>query len=268
MPLNTEKYSLGYTPATHAFLHRRRGDTHGWFFREYLQPGVRLLDCGCGPGNITLDLARSIAPGEVIGVDQDAGQIAMASAAAQDAKLSNARFRQANIYALPFADGEFDRAFSHALFEHLADPLAAMREIKRVLRPGGVAGLCAPDWRAFIVEPSSPDLVAAIELYKRIQRSGGGDPDIGGKLAAMMVAAGYSEVKPIAHYECYAPLSIIGNLVSHRLEISPEADGSVAKQWVTAEALARYVQAVRDWQRMPHGLWAQAWVAAIGVKAS
>ena len=83
MASNTEQYSLGHTPTTHAFLHRRRGDTHGWFFHDHLQPGVRLLDCGCGPGNITLDLAHAIAPGEVIGVDQDAGQIALASAAAQ-----------------------------------------------------------------------------------------------------------------------------------------------------------------------------------------
>ncbi len=265
MASNTEQYSLGHTPTTHAFLHRRRGDTHAWFFHDHLQPGVRLLDCGCGPGNITLDLARAIAPGEVIGVDQDAGQIALARAAAQRANLSNAQFRPGSIYALPFAGAEFDRVFSHALFEHLADPLAAMKEVKRVLRPGGIAGICTPDWRGFIVEPSSPDLVAAIELYKRIQRSGGGNPDIGGALATIMVEAGFTQVHPLARYECYEPLSAIGDLVSHRLEIAPANDDIVAKQWVRAETLARYVRAVRAWQRVPHGMWAQAWVAAIGV---
>src|SRR6185436_3740511 len=105
-----------------------------------LKPGMRLLDCGCGPGGITVGLAQRVSPGEVIGVDVGGAQLEHARERASTAKVSTT-FREASIYSLPFLDAEFDAVFSHALFEHLPEPLQALAEIYRVLKPGGCVGL-------------------------------------------------------------------------------------------------------------------------------
>lgn len=71
------------------------------FFLPYLQPGMRLLDCGCGPGTITIGLAAAVAPGEVVGIDLEAAQINLAQTQAAQANVTNARFEVANVYELP-----------------------------------------------------------------------------------------------------------------------------------------------------------------------
>src|SRR5687767_1278399 len=102
---------------------------------------MRLIDCGCGPGTITADLALLVTPGETVGVDVREEAVAAARSVAAERGLSTASFRTASVYELPFPDGHFDAAFACAVVQHLASPLAALREIRRVLRPGGVLGI-------------------------------------------------------------------------------------------------------------------------------
>lgn len=107
------------------------------FFLPHLRPGMSLLDCGCGVGSITLDLAERVAPGQVVGVDLDESQIAMARAEAERRGLSNVRFEVASIYELPFPNGSFDAALAHTLLFHLHDPLRALRVLRQMLKPAG-----------------------------------------------------------------------------------------------------------------------------------
>lgn len=129
-----ETYTPGYTANASDFMAQRRAGTHAAFFTPRLRPGMRLLDCGCGPGTLTVDLAEIIAPGEAVGVDREAAQLEAARGLAQQRRI-NARFEAATVYELPFPDRYFDAVFSHALFEHLREPLRALAEIKRVLKP-------------------------------------------------------------------------------------------------------------------------------------
>lgn len=92
-----------------------------------------------------MDIAELVAPGQVIGIDVDEGQLEVARANAKERGLTNVSFEQANVYALRFADSSFDAVLAHTILVHLDDPLRALREFKRLLKPGGVVGISDDD---------------------------------------------------------------------------------------------------------------------------
>src|SRR5215468_3156288 len=125
---------------SHAGFARRTGAGAAFFLR-HLRPGMRLIDCGCGPGSITVDLAQAVTPGEAIGIDLRVEALTHGRQLARASGLSNVTFQVANVYQLPFPDAAFDAAFACAVLQHLAAPLAALKEMRRVLKPGGVIGI-------------------------------------------------------------------------------------------------------------------------------
>src|SRR5262245_909627 len=102
---------------------RRTVEANASFVLPHLRPGLTVLDCGCGPGSITLGLAERVAPAQVVGIDVADQQVAAARALATEREVRNVRFERASIYDLPFAGGTFDLAFAHTVLEHLGDPL-------------------------------------------------------------------------------------------------------------------------------------------------
>src|SRR5262245_38433254 len=127
--MEAESYTPGHTANASDFMARRTLQSHGQFFLGYLAPGLSVLDCGCGPGTITLGIARAVQPGAVTGVDFGISQIARATDRAAADAVANVNFRVADCYALPFEDEAFDRIFSNALLEHLSDPVRALKEM-------------------------------------------------------------------------------------------------------------------------------------------
>lgn len=94
-----------------------------------------------GPGAIALGFAEILSPGEVVGLDTSAYHVEAARHAAQERGIRNARFDVGDIYHLPFPNGTFDAAFSSAVLQYLHDPIAALQEMRRVLKPGGIVGV-------------------------------------------------------------------------------------------------------------------------------
>ena len=240
-------YTPGHTANAVTFMAQRRAATHAAFFLPQLKAGMRLLDCGCGPGTITLDLARRVAPATVIGMDRSDVQFASARATAAREGLA-VTFETGDIERLPFPDASFDAAFAHALFEHISDPARAAAEIRRVLKPGGCLGLRSPDWGGFLLYPFPPEVERAIAAYRALMTDNKGDVLAGRKLPSFLRRAGFARVVPSASYEIYRDPARIAEYLAVQLD---NRDAAAAAS-------------LRAWHRDAEAFFAQAWVEAIG----
>jgi SAM-dependent methyltransferase len=249
--MSAELYTPGHTSNASDFMAKRSLQSHGQFFQNHLTPGVAVLDCGCGPGTITLGIARAVHPGPVTGVDFGASQIERAIAHATAQTVGNVTFRVADCYDLPFERNAFDRIFSNALLEHLSDPVRALQELYRTLKPGGIIGVSAPDWGGFLLSPPSAELTRAIEAYTGLQTRNGGDVQVGRKLGLHLAAAGFAGVQMSARYECYPSREVIGEFLALQLEQQGDAQSA---------------RTLRAWSRVEGGMFAQTWVEAVARK--
>lgn len=258
-----ETYTVGYTDLAVRYMQRRYAARDAAFLLPYLKPGMALLDCGCGPGTITVGLAETVAPGSVVGIDLNDGQVEIAAKTAVGRGIKNLRFEAASVYQLPFPDHSFDVVFAHAVFEHLAEPQAALHEVRRVLRPAGVVGLSSPDWSGNIIAPRDPEIERAIEVFKAIQQRNGGNPYVGRDLGSLLDEIGFSQIKLTAMYDCYEDIPLVAGLLAQQIE-----DG-VGRQIVSGPDLSRadvgeLCRALREWAKRPGILFAQTFVEAIG----
>ncbi len=248
-----EQYTPGYSKNSVSFMSNRRLETHGTFFLPFLKDQMTVLDCGCGPGVLTCDIAERIPNGKALGVDVEKSVLKIAEDQAKTRKLENIMFQQANVYDLENINESFDAVFSHALLEHLKDPSKAVQQIHKVLKPGGTLAVCSPDWSGFLLAPSSEKLSQAIEAYKDLQTKNGGDVFVGGKLSRFFESAGFDQIKIDARYEVYKSLNFIGKYLALQLEKADET---------------MHAQTLREWMEEPNGLFAQAWVSCVGKKAA
>ena len=109
------------------------------------QEGDRVLDLGCGPGFYITELLETVGPaGSVVGIDRSPDMLAVAAKRAEG--KPNVEFHEGGATALPIADNSVDRALSVQVFEYIDDVPAALREVWRVLRPGGRLVLWGVDW--------------------------------------------------------------------------------------------------------------------------
>ena len=153
------------------------------YLAPHLRPGLDLLDVGCGPGTITVDLAARVAPGRVVGVDVSADPLEEARAAAERAGVA-VTFEVGDVYALEAADDSFDVVHAHQVLQHLTDPVAALREMARVCRPAGVIAVRDVDYGAFVTFPPDEGLDHWLDLYHRVARANGAEPDAGRRLVS------------------------------------------------------------------------------------
>ena len=260
-------YVPGYDADAIAFMSRRSAETHAAFVLPRLAPGARLLDCGCGPGAITVGLARRVAPGLVVALDREPSQTELTRERAAAEGVDNVEVLVADVASLPFPEGSFDAVFSHALLEHLSRPVEALAEMRRVLAPGGMIAIAAPDFGAFLLAPPDPEVERAADYYRRIREAAGGDPLAGRRLGVHLAEAGFSGVELSAHYECYDPREPIVEHLAGRIERSPELDDGAS--WAVGPAAsALMARALRTWGARPDALFAQCWVTAVAWRAS
>lgn len=204
-PAHQEAYVHSYDgTATRQVFSGRTADKHAAFFLPHLTPGMHLLDCGSGPGTITAGLAHAVSPGEVTGIEIEAGQVELARENAAKLGLRNVRFEQGSAYELPYPDNQFDAVFSHAMLEHLRDPAVVVKEMRRVLKPGGIAGIRCADMRMSVLAPSDDILDRAWNVYLEYRRHCGGDPAFGRRSRWVLREGGFTETIGTASCETWA----------------------------------------------------------------
>lgn len=182
----------------------RTAENSAGYLLPHLRPGLRLVDVGSGPGTVTLDLARRVAPGAVLGVDPSALAVEYAAGLAFDGGVSNAGFAVGDPYELPVADASVDVVHAHQVLQHLDNPVAALREMRRVLAPGGILAARDADYGAVAWYPKLAGLTTWLAVYRAVHEFTGGDPDAGRALKAWARQAGFDTVTSSASMWCFA----------------------------------------------------------------
>ncbi|MER5863926.1 methyltransferase domain-containing protein [Kitasatospora sp. NPDC002040] len=216
-----------------------------------LRPGQAVLDVGCGPGTITADLAGLVGPtGRVVAVDTSAEVLAAAAEYTAGRGVGNVAFEVADAHRLPYADGEFDVVHAHQVLQHVTDPVAVLRELRRVTAPGGVVACRDADYTAMTWYPELPELAGWMALYQRVSRANGGEPDAGRRLAAWARAAGFDRVACSSSTWTYATQEQRdwwGGLWADRVVDSGIARTAVADGYATPAELAALSDGWRRW---------------------
>ncbi len=261
---DTERGYQAWLRDTHGPAHERRtAERHAAFLLPHLRPGMRLLDAGCGPGSITIGLAQAIAPGEAAGIDASDGAIAMARAAALEHGVANVRFETADVTALPFADASFDAVFAHALLQHLPFPLDALRELHRVLRPGGVIGVADADFDGAIVAPASPALERSAEILRRTRQNA----FIGKSLRGLLHEAGFVRTAASVTAQWQGDetsVRLTGEWNARYFESAPFIAQAEERGWATRVEMRAVAAAWRTWSVDPGAFSAAFWCHAVG----
>jgi SAM-dependent methyltransferase len=253
MTRSRETYTPGYSEPTLRLMLQRTAANHAAFFTPFLHRGMHVLDCGCGPGTITLDLAKLVSPGQVFGMDLEPGQVRYAQDRARQQEQANALFGMASIYTLPFEDRQFDAVFSHALFEHLREPVRALREKKRVLKSSGFVGIRSPDWAGWLVHPPNTLIEQAFHQFKDIQIANGGNPHLGRGIKGFLRESGFSNLSLTASYEIFDDPAFFVEWLASCLELRGHSE------------LRRNEQELRTWCEHPDALIAVSWFEGLGL---
>ena len=253
-----------------AVFARRTGEVAA-FLAPHLRAGMRLLDCGCGPGSITVDLARAVAPGEAIGIDLREDVLAQGRALAVERGIANVTFETASIYQLPYPDGSFDAAFACAVLQHLAAPLAALKEMRRVLKLGGVIGIVDGSSTITFRYPTNSlldkwDRLRALEREHNV-----GHPSDALRLRALLREAGFArtqasgdmvteagppagsleETRRVAQNHLIRLRGVLGEL-------------AIAQAWTTKQELEQIADALIIWGEAADAFYARPAFMAIG----
>jgi len=176
------------------------------YLLPYIKPTDRILDIGCGPGSITLDLARYVSEGSIIGVDIESARTALEDAQkqAKDENKNNVSFQVGDISKLEFADGSFDIVHVHQVIQHVSDPVSALKEMRRVCRVGGLVAVREAAGMAWY--PEIEEMEEMFTLYKKVAAWTGGTPGAGKQLRTLAKKAGFKS-EDIVHHDasvwCY-----------------------------------------------------------------
>lgn len=199
------RYLHGHAPSVLASHATRTAENSCAYLLPHLREGMRLLDVGSGPGTITLDLAARLGEtGQVVGIEPVEAGLEAGRAEAARRGDTRTRFELGDVFALDYPDASFDVTHAHQVLQHLADPAAALREMARVTKPGGVVAVRDADYGEMSWWPQLPELDRWREIYLASARGNGAHPDAARRLRSWANAAGLVDAEFTASSWTYA----------------------------------------------------------------
>lgn len=224
----------------------RTADNSAAFLLPHLSAGMHLLDVGCGPGTLTADLASRVA--RVTAVENTATVLDIARAEMAD--RTNVSYVVTDAHRLDFADDTFDVVHAHQVLQHLADPVQALREMRRVCKPGGVVSVRDSDYLGFVWYPENASFDEWMRLYQEAAIANGGEPQAGRRLLAWARQAGFDDVTASSSTWCFASPGdrlYWGGMWADRIVQSTLATQLLDTGMATLSALQGISDAFRDW---------------------
>ncbi|KAH7916652.1 S-adenosyl-L-methionine-dependent methyltransferase [Hygrophoropsis aurantiaca] len=176
--------------------------SHSWrtaansagYLLPYLKPDMHILDIGCGPGTITIDLARLVPEGHVVGLEYASEVLPKARAAAAENGITNVEFRTGDICDLhDIKDNTFDVVHCHQVLQHISDPVKALSEMRRVAKDGGIVAARESD--VFTWYPEVEGMEDWHRIYHDVARKNGGQPEAGRRLVSWALQAGFDRTQ-------------------------------------------------------------------------
>jgi len=263
MPTGPDVYLHGHHDSVLRSHRWRTAENSAGYLLAHLPPDAEILDVGCGPGTITAGLAERVPAGRIVGVDPAGDVLAEALQEAGRRGLANASYQVGDVYRLAFHDSSFDVVHAHQVLQHLSDPVAALIEMRRVCRGGGIVAARDSDYGGMIWFPGDAELAEWQDLYQRVARAIGGEPDAGRHLLSWARAAGFGQIEASASAWCYAgprDRPWWGALWAERLTASSFAERAVEHGLATRQDLGRLADAWTRWAAnddgwflVPHG---------------
>lgn len=251
-----DTYTHGHHDSVLRSHRARTAENSAGYLLPHLRAGQSLLDIGCGPGTITLDLARCVEPGQTVGLDRAELPLVQARDAARERGLRTVGFTVGDAYQLDFPDDSFDVVHAHQLLQHLTDPVAALTEMRRVCRPGGIVAARDADYAAMTWYPADPRMDRWLELYHQVALGNGAEPDAGRRLLSWAQAAGYRNISCSADAWCYSTedeRAWWGGLWAERITESAMALQAVSAGFSDPQELTELAAGWRDWAQQDDG---------------
>jgi SAM-dependent methyltransferase len=254
--VSSPRYTHGHAESVLRSHRTRTAENSAAYLLPELRPGLSLLDVGSGPGSITAGLAARVAPGRVTALETSDAVLQHAREEVARHGRGTVDFVVGDVLGLDFPAASFDVVHAHQVLQHVADPVAALREMVRVCRPGGRVAARDGDYGGFIWYPRNPGLDRWNELYHAAARANGGEPDAGRHLLAWARAAGCRHVQASSSTWCYgdpASRAEWGGTWAERIVSSDIAAQLISSRLATADELRQIAAAWHDWASQSDG---------------
>lgn len=181
--------------------------------------------------------------------------------------MTNAHFEVADVYSLPFPDGFFDAVFAHAVLMHLREPVRALEEVRRVLRPGGIAGVRDSDWGGRIHSPMTPLLEKWYAITVRVRQENGGDPFMGRHHRRLLRDAGFARAEASVSVASWTAgtLEATKRCASFlNAQLHGFAQTALAKGWMDQTTVESVSAEIDAWAERPDALYVEMMCEALG----
>lgn len=267
---DSDTYIHGHDASVLAQHLRRTAEEAAAFLLPRIPSGARLLDVGCGPGSITAGLAQHTDGGSVLAIDVVGDVLRGARDLLAERGVHNVDLSSASVYRLPIADACFDVAYAHQVLQHLSRPVDALREMRRVLKPGGLVAVRDADYGTMVHWPKDRRLDRFQEIYHAVAERIDVDADAGRRIPSWLREAGFDQTEISTSVWTFGDSESTGNWGNSwavRTLESALATQAIEYGLATQAELQEIANAWREWASHPDAFFMFIHVEGIGIKS-